>query len=333
MPIFTHRFFLLICSLCFCLSDVSFAADGPKKPHQIIDELRQRMYAIGETTGRYGDFVEAEQKAAVEIRKFIVSGDSIGLVETNDIGQTPLMAAAFMGYSELVSELLKSDKVRNAINDTNPKGMSAWLYANFAYRQAVWVCNPAVFKDPFSFIPLFVTQPYYLQSAENPYKKTRRLLEDAGAKADLAKAKQYWLDTCKSQSGTMRTKVQESSDLLDTVVTEGTETSTSYFSRNLLAKMLGMIGVPASAIFLLVYLGALFSRRVRSFAFRLMFGSIGFGLVASLLMWMTANSSLPNLFIYQSALQVFPFGFGIGGLVLFVVLFSRSQRAPIGAGR
>lgn len=213
-----------LCVLLLGNSGLALAAEISKKPHQVIGDLRQRMYAIGETNPGLERFVEAERKAAAEIRTYVLDGsDPNGLTEKNDSGQTPLIAAAFMGYSEVVSELLGSDAVRAAIDETNKMGMSAWLSANLAYRQTMWACNPKVFDAPFAFVPLFVTQPYYLQ-ADNPYKKTRRALEQAGAKADLAQAKQFWQDYCKTQSEATRNRVRESDDLLETVLSEGAET-------------------------------------------------------------------------------------------------------------
>ena len=223
MPISTRHIFVLTCCAILELCNMAIAADSSKRPHQVIADLRQRMYAIGETTGRFSDFVEAERKAAADIRTYMTNGDPAALIEKNDTGQTPLMAAAFMGYSEPVNELLKSENVRNSIDEVNSKGMSAWLYANVAFQQAMWACNPTAFKDPFTWVPLFVTQPYYLQSTENPYRKTRRLLEVAGAKAGLQQAKQFWQDNCKLQDEQTRSKVQESSDLLETTLTEGAE--------------------------------------------------------------------------------------------------------------
>ncbi|MBS1229470.1 MAG: Ankyrin repeat (3 copies) [Proteobacteria bacterium] len=217
IPIALSVFLLTNCGL-------ASGADTPRKPHQIVGDLRQRMYAIGETNPKLERFVDAEQKAAAEIREYIRGGfDPLNLVEKNETGQTPLIAAAFMGYSEVVNELLKSDAVRGAIDETNKTGMSAWLSSNLAFRQTLWACNPKVFDAPFTLVPLLVTQIYYLQP-DNPYKKTRRALEEAGAKADLAQAKQFWMDNCKTQSDVTRNRVQESGDLLETVLTEGAET-------------------------------------------------------------------------------------------------------------
>ncbi len=105
----------------------------------------------------------------------------------------------------------------------------------------MWACNPTTFTDPFTFVPLVVTQPYYTESAENPYRRVRRSLQNAGAKTSLDKAKQLWQDTCKLQSERTRVKVQNSNDLLETVVAEGAETLTSFLANLKVSKRLSFL--------------------------------------------------------------------------------------------
>jgi hypothetical protein len=208
----------------FGLMDCAIAADAPKTPHQIIAKLRDRMYVVGETTGQFDRYVKAEAEAVQQIRDFVSGkGEKTAFIEKNNIGQTPLMAAAFKGYSEVIAELLKQQNVKDSIDDVNPKGMTAWLYANFAFQQSFWSCNPTAFDNPFVAVPLFVTRPYYTESSENPYKKTRRLLEAAGAKADMQQAKQMWLEMCKLQDDSTRQRVESADDLLDAVISDGAE--------------------------------------------------------------------------------------------------------------
>lgn len=222
---------VLVYSSLLIQPSFTFAADNLKTPHQIISDLRQRMYAVGETTGQLNNFIEAERKAAQEIHDYASKGGSQeALVEKNNSGQTPLMAASFMGYGEVVNELLKYDNVRKGINDTKPTGESAWFYSNLGFHQTMWVCNPTVFNDPFTWVPLFVTQPYYVLSPENPYKKTRRVLEAAGAKPDLSLAKKLWADKCKLQDESTKKKVEATEDFLETVLVEGTEKLTRFIA-------------------------------------------------------------------------------------------------------
>jgi hypothetical protein len=228
MPTPSRTLLVALCALLSGHCGFTHGTEIPKKPHQVISDLRQRMYAIGETNPKLERFVEAEEKAVAEIREYMRGGfDPSGLTAKNNTGQTPLIAAAFMGYSELVSELLTSDAVRGAIDETNKIGISAWVSSNIAAKQAIWACIPKVFDAPFTFVPVFVTLPYYMQ-LDNPYKKTRKVLEGAGAKADLVRAKQFWQDYCTTQSEVTRKRIQESGDLLETVLTEGAETLTRF---------------------------------------------------------------------------------------------------------
>jgi len=64
---------------------------------------------------------------------------------------------------------------------------------------------------------MLVTQPYYTSNPTPPYKKTRELLEEAGASSDIAKAKEVWLANCKNETEETRTKVQASTDMQQTV--------------------------------------------------------------------------------------------------------------------
>jgi Ankyrin repeat len=212
------RYFLIFTCL---ISALTTAGEELKTPHKIIAALQQRMYAIGETSGSKTNFDGAEQNAVNEIKLYVENGDANGLIEKDKNGNTPLMVAAMMGYSNMVSELLKSTIVQKSINEKNPKGGSAWLYANMANRQAAWVCNPQVFQNIFALIPMLVTQEYYIKSTENPYKKIRNLLEKAGAGGDVKEAKEFWNKVCLHQGDSMRDKIDSSNDILETVLMEG----------------------------------------------------------------------------------------------------------------
>ena len=93
------------------------------------------------------------------------------------------------------------------------------------------------------------------------------------------------------------------------------------------AMLLGTVGVPLAALFLLFFVGSLFFPRSRSFSGRLFIRSLAGGLLLACVMWVFAQSSLPPPYSYQAALTAFPFGFGLGGFVSFVVLLRRARRA------
>jgi hypothetical protein len=215
-----RRFIVPVLLAASCASGAAGAAEGIAKPHQLIIDLQRRMYVIGETSGRFEDFATAGRLAAADVRRW-VDGFQGYLVERTAAGQTPLAAAASLGCTGIVAELLRAGNVRDAIDEVDARGLSAWVHANLAFRQSLWACNPSVFENPVVWVPLAVTQTCYVQSAENPYRKTRRLLEEAGAKASPERAKAFWQDNCKRQAEETRAKVRASSDLLETVPAEG----------------------------------------------------------------------------------------------------------------
>lgn len=202
-----------------CASDTTRASEGIGKPHQLIVDLQRRMYVVGETTGRFEDLAAAELRAAADIRRW-VNGFQGFLVERNATGQLPLTVASSLGYAEIVNELLQARNVRDAIDEVDDRGLTAWAHANLALRQTAWTCNPLVFDDPLVWVPLAVTLPLYRDAVENPYRKIRRLLERAGAKSDSTGAKRFWQGRCERQTESLRAKVDATGDLLETLLTE-----------------------------------------------------------------------------------------------------------------
>jgi hypothetical protein len=220
----------LVCVLMLSVSATD-AADLPRDPLTVLNSLADQIYVVGETSGKAADMVAAEEKAADEIRQYIGAGSTDGLLAKENGKQSPLAAAAYMGYPNVVAALLTSQLVVAHINDADEMGVTPWIAASLSMRQSVWTCNPAVFEDPFRFVPMLVTQPYYFSGAVPPYKKVRALLEKAGASSDVTKAKKVWLTTCKNQSDETRTKVQASTDLQKTVQELGAADLTSQLMR------------------------------------------------------------------------------------------------------
>jgi hypothetical protein len=199
------------------VSSVAHAADSRRDPMEILNSLADRIYVSGETTGKAQDMIAAEAGAADEIRQYIAGGSTEGLLAKDKGEQSALTTAAYMGYPNVVAALLTSKLVRAHINDADAMGLTPWVAANLSMKQALWTCNPAAFDDPYKFVTLFVTQPYYLTNPTPPYMKTREVLEKAGAATDMAKAKEVWLTNCKNQSEETKAKVRASADLQKTV--------------------------------------------------------------------------------------------------------------------
>lgn len=142
-------------------------------------------------------------------------GDPADLTEKSADGTTPLILAVYLGYPEIVAELLKDRNVVAAIDEVDARGFSAWTYSNFAMRQSLFICNPDVMKNVFVWVPYLVNLPYYVAADESPYRKVRTAVEQAGAHADMAQVKRQWLDTRKTARDETRKAVAEGKDLLD----------------------------------------------------------------------------------------------------------------------
>jgi hypothetical protein len=220
----------LLCVLMLSVSAAN-AADLPRDPLTVLNSLADQIYVVGETSGKVAEMVAAEEKSAAEIRGYIDAGLTDGLLAKEKGKQSPLAAAAYMGYPNVVAALLTSQLVVAHINDADEMGVTPWIAASLSMKQSLWTCNPAVFEDPFKFVPMLVTQPYYLSGAVPPYKKAREVLEKAGASPDVTKAKMLWLSTCKNQSDETRTKVQASTDFQKTVQELGAADLTSQLMR------------------------------------------------------------------------------------------------------
>jgi hypothetical protein len=219
---------LLVLLLFSCVAN---AEDAQREPMAALKSLADRIYVLGETTGNGADMVAAEVTTADEIRQYVASGSTDGLLAKEKGKQSPLALAAYMGYPNVVAALLTSNLVRQHINDADEIGITPWIAANFSMRQSAWTCNPAIFDDPFRFVPILVTQPYYISNPTPPYKKTRDVLKESGAIADLANVKQVWLTICKNQSVDARTKVQASTDLQRTLQELGAADLNAHFSK------------------------------------------------------------------------------------------------------
>jgi hypothetical protein len=181
------------------LCGAATGADKQPEPLDILRQLKDRMYVVGETTGRQEDYMAAIENARRELQNYGSSGGDPAAFVRSDNGSTPLIMAASAGYADIVAELLKNEHVATAVNDLDQNGISAWAYANFALNEAIWVCNPTVFKNPFSFVPKLVTLPYYLGGAERPYPKTPATARSSGRKKRYgggAAALARYLQTC-----------------------------------------------------------------------------------------------------------------------------------------
>lgn len=223
----TARTLVWASAASLALASASHAADTPRPPSLVIAALADRIYVVAETTGSVEDMIKAEVVAADEIRRYVASGSTDGLLGEGG-KPSPLAQAAYFGYPNIATELLKSESVRSHINDTDLSGMTPWIASVFSMRQSAWVCNPALFDNFLAVIPMLVTQGYYVSNPNPPYRAIRKALEQAGATASMSKAADAWSATCKNQSAEGKAAVQRSTDVQSTVQQMGLTTLTTF---------------------------------------------------------------------------------------------------------
>lgn len=210
---------MMAMTLAACLSFPAAvnAAESPRDPSAVIASLGNRIYSLAETTGKTDDMVAAETEAANEIRRYIANGLTKGLLAKEKGKGSPLALAAYLGYPNVVDALLTSDSVRRHVNDVDEMGMTPWIASTLSLRQSMPACNPQIAENVLALVPIIVTQPYYVSNPVAPYRKTRELLAQAGASADMSKAKEIWFGVCKNQSTDGKKKVRDSTDMQKTV--------------------------------------------------------------------------------------------------------------------
>ncbi|MBB5759593.1 ankyrin repeat protein [Methylorubrum rhodinum] len=184
---------------------------------RVIKDIQQKIYILGEVNGgNPEEWGKAEQMAVSALREIARSSPS-SLNERNSNGQTPLMSAAQMGLAPIVEELLTSPDVRNNLDIKGPAG-TAWQQSMLAIRQSMPSCYPQI-RNPFVFVDIVVTQPYYLD--RNPYPRIRQLLEDAGADHDMEAARESWMNLCTTQSPNTKKVMTDTSDVQKSAIQLG----------------------------------------------------------------------------------------------------------------
>jgi len=206
------------------------AAEPIKTPHQIIGQLRLRITAIGQTTKTVSDYDTATRAALDDLHAFIAKGDNLnGLTQKDKWGKTPLNLAAYLGYAEIVSALLAQPGVAISLDEPDDNAITPWTYSVFAARQSAFACNPKIFTSPFSWAPMHQSQAYY--RTRDPYPVVRKLLEDAGATQDMAKAKQQWNTICKFQPNEVRAELQAAPDLQPAAIQAGKRALDAFLNK------------------------------------------------------------------------------------------------------
>jgi hypothetical protein len=196
-----------------------------------LEVLPGQIGRIAQTTGNWAEQRQVEEGIASRIRERAqAEPEHPSLVDKTPGGSTVLMQASLNGYALVVEALLTSPAVRRELEATNPTGATAWALANFAFKQAAWVCAPNLLshEDPFSSAKYIVGSHYYVNAPEGQYDRIRKALANAGAKQDLQAAKNAWLANCPPAKPETIAKVKATKDLLQTLLAESAAAMTSF---------------------------------------------------------------------------------------------------------
>ena len=225
MPYLSHpRKTLIVFAIIFLTTNgIVNAQELADSPAKIFASLAAEIQRVGKTTANFSEYKIVESKARMDLKTLIERDPNSGtLVEMNPAGATPLMVAAAYGFSSLVEELLKSERVKASINSVGANQTTAWMFSNFLFRESLWSCRPQILNDPFTWVPLFESQRFYKYFGdEKPYVLTRNVLEKSGATVDLVGAKAAWLERCPNSDDAIKAQIKDSKDLLVTLQEDG----------------------------------------------------------------------------------------------------------------
>lgn len=185
---------------------------------EAIVQLRQRMYAIGETSGSLAEWDGVMEEAATYIAQRSHDPARAAELVATEQGLTPLLLASRFGYHRVAEVLLEHETVREGIENPDPNGLTPWQLANLAQELTLLTINASAVQNPFAMVPVLVKAPYYGDSAFSPYHRTRHVLEQAGASSDLEPLRAFLLElqVCPDD---VKEALRASGDILDTLRT------------------------------------------------------------------------------------------------------------------
>lgn len=191
---------LLALPLLIPLTSASAAAEK-SGTEQIIDALEKRLTLLQKQynpwTWYSPTFASASKtavrEAAIDLRRHLEQGDNRQELLADAKGNSPLAFAAVFGLSDLVAVMLEFPEARAQVDIPLPDGQYLWSVVSNLPAQSWMVCGDghmiAGFVAPFLGYLGF-------ESASSPHRNIRRMLEEAGAVARPAEARDKWLKNC-----------------------------------------------------------------------------------------------------------------------------------------
>lgn len=207
------------------------AAHAGTAPRLLIDRLglQTRQALAAPSADRTPQDIERE--VAGEIAALVhASPGHVSLTETDAHGRTPLMLAVSGGYLQIVQALLTDASVRRQINQTAPRGETAWMLAQFAPGMTLAACQPGVLTlDRYPLLAPYLRRMAMLMTArKSVVVAIAQALEEAGAQAVPEAARARWLARCPNSTPALREALATDGDLLNTLVNEALARQLSF---------------------------------------------------------------------------------------------------------
>ncbi|MFD2264104.1 hypothetical protein ACFSM5_14475 [Lacibacterium aquatile] len=180
------------------------AADRPPTADmlEVLRPLEKQLKGLAEQYGNRGippystAFIEtsrtAVRDAAIDFRKYLEDPKNRATLRDQSAEADPLTVAILMGFPDFVEALLAYPKFRADVNKPNRHLETPWIVAILLPAQAWMVCGDGhMMGGTLAFFG-------YLgfDAERSPYRKVRRLLEEAGATPQPEQARDAWLRNC-----------------------------------------------------------------------------------------------------------------------------------------
>lgn len=232
------RGFLLAVILLSSVSDAAAAPPTPTGMMAIIEPLfEQRLTPLMKQYQRGGSASlnpifaatskTAVREAAIDFRAYLELEENRRelLAETRNGG--PLLMAAHFGFAEFVEAMLVYPEFRADLNAPIEYNGSLWAAVSLAPLQTWMVCGDGHMMGMMA--PLMGYLGF--QADASPYKKIRRMLEEAGATPRPDQARANWLRSCdlsdfdgyygpRESTPGVRDRVADAPDILDAILSE-----------------------------------------------------------------------------------------------------------------
>ncbi|RZL31667.1 MAG: ankyrin repeat domain-containing protein [Rubrivivax sp.] len=183
-------------------------AQAAMPPGELIDRLGVQMrQSLSATPPNEQPRDDVERAVAGEIAELIHGQPGhASLTAPDGQGRTPLMQAVSGGYLLVVKALLTDASVRQAINQADAAGETAWMKAQFAPGMTLAACQPgALTLDRYPLLlPYLQRMGVLMSGSRSVVAAITQALEEAGADRNADAAHEGWLARCPNTAPELR---------------------------------------------------------------------------------------------------------------------------------